>query len=56
MHSTTGVTDQFYSNMDDEDKKNRIDSLFENKEKEKNISKEYLEFLEFINWKESRNQ
>jgi integrase len=28
MHSTTGITDQFYSNMDDEKKKNRIDSIF----------------------------
>jgi hypothetical protein len=29
MHSTTGITDQFYSNMDDEMKKNRIDSMFQ---------------------------
>lgn len=28
MHSTTGITDQFYSNMDDDDKKSRIDSMF----------------------------
>ena len=28
MHSTTGITDKFYSNMDDEIKKNRIDSMF----------------------------
>ncbi len=28
MHSSTGITDQFYSNMDDEMKKNRIDSMF----------------------------
>ena len=28
MHSSTGITDQFYSNMDDEMKKERIDSLF----------------------------
>ena len=26
MHFTTGVTDQFYSNMDDEEKKIKIDS------------------------------
>lgn len=28
MHSSTGVTDQFYSNMDDDMKKNRLDSMF----------------------------
>jgi integrase len=28
MHSTTGITDQFYSNMDDDMKKSRIDSMF----------------------------
>ncbi len=28
MHSSTGITDQFYSNMDDDTKKNRIDSMF----------------------------
>lgn len=28
MHSSTGITDQYYSNMDDEMKKNRIDSMF----------------------------
>ncbi len=28
MHSTTGITDQFYSNMDDDVKKDRIDSMF----------------------------
>jgi len=28
MHSTTGITDQFYSNMDDDMKKKRIDSMF----------------------------
>jgi len=28
MHSCTGITDQFYSNMDDDMKKRRIDSMF----------------------------
>ena len=28
MHSTTGITDQFYSNMNDEEKKNKIDTMF----------------------------
>ena len=28
MHSTTGITDKFYSNMDDDMKKNLIDSMF----------------------------
>lgn len=29
MHASTGTTDQYYSNMDDDMKKNRIDSLFQ---------------------------
>ena len=28
MHSSTGKTHQFYSNFDDDMKKNRIDSIF----------------------------
>lgn len=28
MHSSTGITDQFYSNMDDDKKKHQIDSFF----------------------------
>jgi len=28
MHSSTGITDQFYSNMDDDMKKERIDAMF----------------------------
>ena len=55
MHSTTGITDQFYSNIDDEEKKIRIDSMFEGEEKTENQSKEYEEFLEFLAWKKARN-
>lgn len=49
-------TDKFYSNIDDEEKKNRIDSMFEGEEKTENQSKEYEEFLEFLAWKKARNQ
>ena len=56
MHSTTGITDQFYSNMNDEEKKKRIDSMFDVNAKIENRSDEYKEFLEFMAWKKSRNQ
>jgi integrase len=56
MHSTTGITDQFYSNMDDEEKKKKIDSMFENKTINEITSKEYIFFLEFLEWKKSVNK
>ena len=49
MHSTTGITDQFYSNMNDEEKKNRIDSMFYKPEEygiQKEKIKKILEILE----------
>ncbi|MDP8267130.1 MAG: tyrosine-type recombinase/integrase [Candidatus Tenebribacter davisii] len=55
MHSTTGVTDQFYSNINDEEKKNRIDSMFDNGVKKDRLSEEYKEFLQFLEWKKERN-
>lgn len=54
MHSTTGITDQFYSNMDDEEKKKRIDSMFNGKGKNESQSNEYIEFLEFLAWKKAK--
>lgn len=54
MHSTTGITDQFYSNINDEEKKTRIDSLFYVQKKEESQSEEYKEFLEFKAWKDMR--
>lgn len=51
MHSTTGITDQFYSNMNDEEKKNRIDSMFESDDLGKNKIDEYREFQEYLTWK-----
>jgi integrase len=51
MHSTTGITDQFYSNMDDGVKKSRIDSMFGKDTKPESLSEEYKEFLEFKAWK-----
>jgi hypothetical protein len=51
MHSTTGITDQFYSNVDDETKKNLIDSMF-GKEQNKELSdQDYEEFCQFLEWK-----
>ena len=37
--------------MDDEEKKNRIDSMLANKGKAENLSDEYKEFLKFKAWK-----
>ncbi|OGN81238.1 MAG: hypothetical protein A2X24_12935 [Chloroflexi bacterium GWB2_54_36] len=54
MHSTTGITDQFYSNIDDNEKRNRIDSMFGNPEFDQNFSAEYREFLEFQAWKKNK--
>ncbi|MCJ7519131.1 MAG: hypothetical protein MUO42_05605 [Anaerolineaceae bacterium] len=56
MHSTTGITDQFYSNIDDEEKKIKIDSMFDNQGKKEDQSEEYEEFLEFLAWKKASNQ
>ena len=54
MHSTTGITDQFYSNINDEEKKNRIDSMFINNISDEKLNQEYKEFLEFVAWKKAR--
>lgn len=54
MHSTTGITDQFYSNMNDEEKKKRIDLIFNDDFKKEQRSEEYKEFLQFLEWKKSR--
>ena len=40
-HFSTGATDQFYSNMDDDMKKKRIDSMFE-----RDFGKEFKQFFE----------
>jgi len=56
MHSTTGITDLFYSNMDDEEKKNRIDSMFGNNIPDENLNEKYKDFLEFLAWKKTRVQ
>jgi len=56
MHSTTGITDQFCSNMNDEEKKVRIDSLFRNVVEDKKLKVGNEEFLEYIAWKKKRNQ
>jgi len=53
MHSTTGITDQFYSNMGDQEKKNRIDSMFNNKSESEEKPDEYALFREFLSWKDA---
>ncbi len=56
IHSTTGITDKFYSNMNDEETKSKIDSMFEDGLKEEKQPDEYKQFLEFLEWKKERNQ
>jgi integrase len=51
MHSTTGVTDQFYSNMDDDMKKKRIDSMFGGGQLPENSDQDFEEFRQFLAWK-----
>ena len=55
MYSTTGIMDQFYSNINDEKKKTRIDSMFDHLLKKDPPSEEYKKFLQvFLEWKEAR--
>jgi len=54
MHSTTGITDQFYSNINDEEKKNRIDSMFSNTKENENNSEDFNKFREFLAWKKTK--
>ncbi len=42
--------------MDDEEKKNKIDSMFIIDIKIKDAKEEYEQFLEFIEWKKGINQ
>jgi len=54
MHSTTGITDQFYSNVDDDMKKNLIDSMFVNGDSQENIDKDFEKFQQFLEWKRGK--
>jgi hypothetical protein len=54
MHSTTGITDQFYSNINDEEKNNRIDSMFSNIKINEDISEDFNEFRSFLAWKKAK--
>lgn len=57
MHSTTGITDQFYSNMDDDMKRDRIDSMFGEEEHHENNDQKFEEFEEFqqyLAWKRQK--
>lgn len=51
MHSTTGITDQFYSNLDDHQQKERIDSLFNRNTPSPSDNDLFREFQEFQAWK-----
>lgn len=54
MHSTTGITDQFYSNIDDEMKRNRIDSMFGKNDGKERANSDFEEILEYLDWKKKR--
>jgi hypothetical protein len=48
IRSTTGNTDQLYSNADGLYWWNRIDSLFRNRQGDASIPEEYKDFLDFL--------
>jgi hypothetical protein len=54
MHSTMGIIDRFYSNVDDLEKRNRIDSMFNNKCDGEVVQQEYKYFLDYMAWKQSK--
>lgn len=56
MHSSTGITDQFYSNIDDDMKKNRIDSMFGGGQLPENLDQDFEEFRQFLAWKKLKIQ
>lgn len=51
MHATTGITDQFYSNIDDEQKRDCIDSMFGVKNSPKMTNEEYQDYLDYLDYK-----
>ncbi len=50
------MEDHFYSNKNDEEKKNRIDSMFNHESESVKLSEEYKLFSEFLSWKKAKNQ
>lgn len=54
MHSTTGITDQFYSNIDDDMQKNRIDSMFADGGLQSTFQQEYEQFQQFLAWQRQK--
>ena len=48
MHSNMEITDEFYSNLNDNEVQNRIGSLGKKKKSESEIEDNYRKFQEFI--------
>ena len=51
MHSSTLITDKFYSNLDDDKRKESIDLMVSRIEKPQNTDNELEEFRQFLEWK-----
>ena len=56
MHSTTAITDQYYSNLDDNLQKNRIDSMVTKDQNKNNPDQELEEYRQFLEWKRLKNK
>jgi hypothetical protein len=56
MHSTTGITDPFYSNVDEIEMRNRIDSMFRNRQGEASVSQDDKDFQDILAWKRLKKQ
>ena len=55
MHSSIKITDEFYSNINDQEVKNRISTLGGNGKVTSNEQGELEQFREFLTWKNSQN-
>lgn len=54
MHSSTKTTDEYYSNIDDQEVKNRITALGDNGNSKDDGQKELEQFREFLAWKKRK--
>jgi len=53
MHSNMEITDEFYSNLNDNEVQNRIGSLGKKKKSESENEDNYRKFQEFIEWQKT---
>ena len=54
MHSSIKITDEFYSVLNDQEVKRRLNSLGNNKQKKSTDKEDFEQFKEFLAWKNSQ--